>query len=292
MMEELKYYFNDIKDIFTNEYGNLNLLGKLIKIAIVFIIIKIVLNLVSKIINKTLENKRVINTQINDKRAQTLAKLASNSVKYVLFFIGILIALDEFGINTASIIATAGVGGIAIGFGAQSLVKDVITGFFILLEDQFSVGDYVQIGSNSGMVEELGLRVTKIRGFNGELHIIPNSSIQIVTNRNKGDMRAWVDVHVPYEEDTEKVTRALEQACLDVQTSNEDVVEGPRLLGITSLEGNFIRFSLLAYCKADTQWSVERDIRLKVVNRFNEEDIKIPHPRKVIIGGEKVDIKI
>ena len=84
----------------------------------------------------------------------------------------------------------------------------------------------------------------------------------------------------------------MEQACLDVQTSNEDVVEGPRLLGITSLEGNFIRFSLLAYCKADTQWSVERDIRLKVVNRFNEEDIKIPHPRKVIIGGEKVDIKI
>ena len=286
-MKSIKYYLNYVKDLFIKENGDLNLLGKLIKICILFIIIKIIICLIQKFIKKTLEHQRKENIEVNDKRALTLGILLNNTVKYILYFIGILITLDEFGINTASIIATAGVGGIAIGFGAQSIVKDVITGFFILLEDQFSVGDYVQIGSNSGIVEELGLRVTKVKGFNGELHIIPNSSIQIVTNSNKGNMRAWVNVLVPFEEDIEKATKALEEACLYIQTNNESVVDGPSLLGITELEGSFIRFSIVAYCKADTQWSVERDIRKIVVDKFNEENISIPYPRKVIVGGNE-----
>ena len=286
-MKSINYYLNYVKDLFIKENGDLSLLGKLIKICILFIIIKIIICFIQRFIKKTLEHQRKENIEVNDKRALTLGILLNNTVKYILYFIGILITLDEFGINTASIIATAGVGGIAIGFGAQSIVKDVITGFFILLEDQFSVGDYVQIGSNSGIVEELGLRVTKVKGFNGELHIIPNSSIQIVTNRNKGDMRAWVNVLVPFEEDIEKATKALEEACLYIQTNNESVVDGPSLLGITELEGSFIRFSIVAYCKADTQWSVERDIRKIVVDKFNEENISIPYPRKVIVGGNE-----
>ncbi|MDD2447348.1 MAG: mechanosensitive ion channel family protein [Tissierellia bacterium] len=286
-MKSINYYLNYVKDLFIKENGDLSLLGKLIKICILFIIIKIIICFIQRFIKKTLEHQRKENIEVNDKRALTLGILLNNTVKYILYFIGILITLDEFGINTASIIATAGVGGIAIGFGAQSIVKDVITGFFILLEDQFSVGDYVQIGSNSGIVEELGLRVTKVKGFNGELHIIPNSSIQIVTNSNKGNMRAWVNVLVPFEEDIEKATKALEEACLYIQTNNESVVDGPSLLGITELEGSFIRFSIVAYCKADTQWSVERDIRKIVVDKFNEENISIPYPRKVIVGGNE-----
>ena len=286
-MKSINYYLNYVKDLFIKENGDLSLLGKLIKICILFIIIKIIICFIQRFIKKTLEHQRKENIEVNDKRALTLGILLNNTVKYILYFIGILISLDEFGINTASIIATAGVGGIAIGFGAQSIVKDVITGFFILLEDQFSVGDYVQIGSNSGIVEELGLRVTKVKGFNGELHIIPNSSIQIVTNSNKGNMRAWVNVLVPFEEDIEKATKALEEACLYIQTNNETVVDGPSLLGITELEGSFIRFSIVAYCKADTQWSVERDIRKIVVDKFNEENISIPYPRKVIVGGNE-----
>lgn len=286
-MKSINYYLNYVKDLFIKENGDLSLLGKLIKICILFIIIKIIICFIQRFIKKTLEHQRKENIEVNDKRALTLGILLNNTVKYILYFIGILITLDEFGINTASIIATAGVGGIAIGFGAQSIVKDVITGFFILLEDQFSVGDYVQIGSNSGIVEELGLRVTKVKGFNGELHIIPNSSIQIVTNSNKGNMRAWVNVLVPFEEDIEKATKALEEACLYIQKNNESVVDGPSLLGITELEGSFIRFSIVAYCKADTQWSVERDIRKIVVDKFNEENISIPYPRKVIVGGNE-----
>mgnify|MGYP000925120134 FL=1 len=100
-------------------------------------------------------------------------------------------------------------------------------------------------------------------------------------------MRAWVNVLVPFEEDIEKATKALEEACLYIQTNNESVVDGPSLLGITELEGSFIRFSIVAYCKADTQWSVERDIRKIVVDKFNEENISIPYPRKVIVGGNE-----
>lgn len=276
-----------VRSFFTNEYGDLNLLGKILKIAIVFIIIKISIKFISRFIKKTLDSRRISNVQINDKRAQTLGRLADNTVKYVLYFIVILIALDEFGINTASIIATAGIGGIAIGFGAQSLVKDIITGFFILLEDQFSVGDYVKIGSDEGIVEELGLRITKIRDFNGQLHIIPNSSIQVVTNRNKGSMRVWVDIHVPFDEDMNKINNILEKVCTDIKSTNEDIVDGPSILGITSLGESHVRFTIIAHAKADTQWSVERAIRKRVVEKFDEENIKIPYPRKVIVGGEQ-----
>lgn len=276
-----------VGSFFINDYGDLNLLGKIFKIAIVFIITKIVIKFISRFIKKTLDSKRMSNVQINDKRAQTLGRLADNTVKYILYFIVILIALEEFGIKTASIIATAGIGGIAIGFGAQSLVKDIITGFFILLEDQFSVGDYVKIGSDEGIVEELGLRITQVRDFNGQLHIIPNSSIQVVTNRNKGSMRAWVDIHVPFDEDMNKVNNVLEKVCTDIKSTNEDIVDGPSILGITSLGESHVRFTIIAHAKAGTQWSVERAIRKRVVEKFDEENIKIPYPRKVIVGGEQ-----
>ncbi len=123
-----------------------------------------------------------------------------------------------FNISTTSLLATAGIGGLAIGFGAQSLVKDIITGFFILLEDQYSVGgDYIQTGSYDGVVEELGLRVTKLRAFSGELHIIPNSNIQIVTNKTRGAMRALVKVSIAYEEDIDKAIKVLQQTCDEIK---------------------------------------------------------------------------
>lgn len=174
--------------------------------------------------------------------------------------------LDMFNIDTSSILATAGIGGLAIGFGAQSLVKDIITGFFILFEDQFSVGgDYVKIGEYEGIVEELGVRVTKIRAFSGgELHIIPNSNIQTVTNRARGgNMRALVVVTVAYEEDIEKVSRVLNEVCNEIRKSNESIVEGPNLIGLSNLGEYGMDFTIVARTKSMEQWGVEREIRKK-----------------------------
>ena len=190
--------------------------------------------------------------------------------------------LDMFDINTASILATAGIGGLAIGFGAQSLVKDIITGFFILFEDQFSVGDYVKIGEYEGIVEELGVRVTKIRAFSGELHIIPNSNIEIVTNRARGNMRALVVITVAYEENMEKVSRVLNEVCNEVKKDNENIVEGPNLIGLSNLGEYGMDFTIIAKTIPMEQWGVEREIRKKVKESFDRENIEIPYPKMVI----------
>ncbi len=268
--------------IFKAENGNLNILGKLTKIIFIFIIIKVLTKIVYVIIDKAVKRKRNNIFYKDERKINTLVAVLKNIIKYVFYFIGLVMVLDMFDINTASILATAGIGGLAIGFGAQSLVKDIITGFFILFEDQFSVGDYVKIGEYEGIVEELGVRVTKIRAFSGELHIIPNSNIEIVTNRARGNMRALVVITVAYEENMEKVSRVLNEVCNEVKKDNENIVEGPNLIGLSNLGEYGMDFTIIAKTIPMEQWGVEREIRKKVKESFDRENIEIPYPKMVI----------
>ena len=271
-----------INIFFKNENGNLNFLGKLIKIIIIFAIIKLLTKIVYIIIDKAIKRKRSNLFHRDEKKINTLVAVLKNIIKYVFYFIGLVMVLDMFDINTSSILATAGIGGLAIGFGAQSLVKDIITGFFILFEDQFSVGDYVKIGEYEGIVEELGVRVTKIRAFSGELHIIPNSNIETVTNRARGNMRALVEVTVAYEENMEKVSKVLNEVCKEIKENNSNIVEGPNLIGLSNLGEYGMDFTIIARTKPMEQWGVEREIRKKVKEALDKENIEIPYPKKVI----------
>ena len=135
--------------------------------------------------------------------------ILNSAVRYLLYFVGAMTILERLGVPTGSIIATAGIGGLAIGFGAQNLVRDVITGFFILMENQYAVGDFVQIGDVSGIVEEMGIRVTKLRDRGGALHIIPNGLIQQVTNNMGPAMRVLFNVLVSYDADVDRVLAIL-----------------------------------------------------------------------------------
>src|SRR5690606_22591446 len=162
------------------------------------------------------------------------------------------------------------------GIGAQSLVKDIITGFFILFEDQFSVGDYVKIGEYEGIVEELGVRVTKIRDFSGELHIIPNNNIGTVTNRARGAMRALVKVNVAYEEDINRVINVLNEVCKDIRKAHDNIVDGPNILGISDLGEYGIELTIVAKTNPMEQWGIEREIRKRVKEAFDRENIEIP----------------
>ena len=274
-------------NFFKAEDGSINLLGKAATILVIFAAIFIVTRVINHLVDKTLSNKRVTKLQINDRRMNTLSEILKKVVKYVLVFIGIAVSLDLFNINTTSIIATAGIGGLAIGFGAQSLVKDVITGFFILLEDQYAVGDYVKIGGLEGIVEELGVRVTKLRDFTGELHIIPNSNIQIVTNRTRGAMRALVKISIAYEEDIERAIKVLEKVSEDLAKSNENIVEGPTVLGVTDFGGSDVVLTVVAKTKPMEQWAVERAMRKAIKEAFNREDIEIPYSKIVVVDGGK-----
>ncbi|MBW4828370.1 MAG: mechanosensitive ion channel family protein [Clostridiaceae bacterium] len=272
-----------LKGIFINRNEDLTILGKLVKIVIIFLLVRIAIRVLNALINKAMERRSKLRFGMDDRKANTLAAILKNLGKYVFYFIGLVPALELFGIKTTSILATAGIGGLAIGFGAQSLVKDVITGFFILFEDQFSVGDYIKVDGYEGIVEEMGLRVTKIRGFSGELYIIPNSNIQIVTNSTKGAMRALVEVSISYEEDIDKAIKVLEDISKKLKYREDSIVEGPTVLGISKLGEYEIGLTIVAKTKPMEQWRIERLLRKEIKEAFDSKNIEIPYPKRVII---------
>lgn len=267
-----------------NDDGSYNMYGKLLKILAIIIIARISTMVVNVLIDRAILKSDSKRMGISEQRANTLAEISKNIMKYLIYFIGIMAVLDMF-INTNSILATAGIGGLAIGFGAQSLVKDVITGFFILLEDQYALGDHVQIEGYEGIIEELGVRVTKIRSFDGELHIIPNGNIQIVTNKNRGDMRALVEISVAYEEDIENVMRVLEGVCKKV-AKNENITSGPVILGVNNLANSGVIIGVSAFSKPLGQWDVQRLLRREIKEALQRENIEIPYNKIEIVGGE------
>jgi small conductance mechanosensitive channel len=195
--------------------------------------------------------------------------------------------LEILGVNISSLIAAAGVGGLAIGFGAQSLVKDVITGFFILFEDQFHVGDYIETGGKSGIVEEMALRVTKMRDFNGDLHIVPNGSIDKVTNKCRGNMRALVEIGIAYEENIDNAIRVMDEVCKEVAHENDKIIEGPTVLGVTRLGEYDVIISVMAKTQPMEQWAVERELRKRIKERLDDRGIEIPYPRRMVIQSRE-----
>lgn len=275
-----------IHDFFTTEYGELNIFGKAIKVIILLIVVKIVLRILNALIDRTIA-KRVKTMSIKEERKiKTLMAVFRNILKYILYFIAIVIILDIFGVNTSSILATAGIGGLAISFGAQSLVKDIITGFFILFEDQYSVGDYVTIGDYTGIVEEVGVRVTKLKDFSGELHIIPNGQITVVTNMGRGPMSSSVVVRIAYEEDIDKAIKVIEEVLDKIKKANDSIIEGPSVLGVTSLGDSGVDITIVAKTKPMEQWALERQIRKAVKEAFDEEGIEIPYSKIVVYNGK------
>ena len=287
-INEVRIFLRDTVDfLLRDEGGELNLLGKLFTIILIFVVIRLISAVFNKLIDRTIKLESMSKLQITDSRRDTLTAILKRIVKYTLYFMGIVISLELFSINTTSIIATAGIGGLAIGFGAQSLVKDIITGFFILLEDQYTIGDYIQINDKDGVVEELGLRVTKVRDFSGELHIIPNSSINIVTNRTRGAMRALVKMTIAYEEDIDNALRVMESVSNEIASSNKNIVEGPTVLGISEMANSGVVITAVAKTLPMEQWSVERMMRKTYKQAFDKEGIEIPYSKLVIYGGDE-----
>ncbi|ADH61931.1 MscS Mechanosensitive ion channel [Thermoanaerobacter mathranii subsp. mathranii str. A3] len=220
--------------------------------------------------------------QLPERKIGTLMSLTKNILRYVIYFIAAASILKIFNIDMTSILAVAGIGSLAIGFGAQNLVKDVISGFFVIFEDQFGVGDYITINNFSGLVEEVGLRTSKIRDFSGDLHIIPNGEIKTVTNHTRGSMRALVNVGVPYEEDVDKITNVLKQICEDIKKSRNDIIDGPTVLGITDFQDSQVLITIVAKTEPMKQWEVEREIRYRIKKVFDQEKIAFPYPHREI----------
>lgn len=231
---------------------------------------------------------RAQNPYFDERRILTLKTLSKSIVRYATYFmVGFTIIgqlADLTGTDLKGFLAGAGILGVALGFGAQSLVKDVITGFFILLENQYAVGEYITTGTFSGFVEEVQLRVTKLRDWGGEYHIIPNGQITAVTNFSRGSMRAMVEVGIAYEEDIDKAVAVMNKVAGDVGRDFQDlIVEGPEVLGVVALGPSEVVIRTIAKTKPMEQWKVERELRKRYKEAFDREGIEIPYPRRVIL---------
>jgi len=215
--------------------------------------------------------------KFDERRARTLGGLVQSIVRYMIYFVAIIMVLQEFKIDTTSLVAGAGIVGLALGVGAQSLIKDFITGFFIVLENQFAVGDYIVTGDMGGTVEEIGLRVTKLRDFNGILHIIPHGAIIRVSNYTRGHMQATVNVPIAYGEDIGKVLSLLEEACNHVGKDMVEVLEGPKVVGVVEWHSQELIVRLVAKTVALEQVAVETALRHQIKVLFDQANITPPN---------------
>ncbi len=259
--------------------------GVILKTIINLIATRVVLKLSNFFVEKFFKTPSLkgFNYNPNPKRVQTLKYLTLSIVRYTVYFFAGTMILESFGFPISSILAGAGVVGLAIGFGAQNLVHDVITGFFILFENQFSVGDHVQIGEIEGIVEEIGLRILKIKSFAGQIHVIPNGKISIVTNfQATSSIRIMFDVGVAYEEDVDHVIAVLERVCEEFYRENDKIVEAPKVLGVQSLDDYAVSIRIISYVVPMEQWGVERELKRKIKKVFDKEGIEIPYPKQVL----------
>ncbi|MHB8171675.1 MAG: mechanosensitive ion channel family protein [Thermincolia bacterium] len=269
-----KFILEKVSDYLANAVTVIVQLGAIILLAI--IIHKVGNILLDKMLRPGVGSKYYF----DEKRAVTLNSLAKSTLRYgMYFFVGIAILETLFPKATGPVLASAGVVGLAVGFGAQNLVRDVITGFFILLENQFAVGEYITTAGLSGVVEEMGLRVTKLRDFGGELHIIPNGQVQQVTNFNRGSMRALVDVGVAYEEDLDRVVAALNQVVEEVKANLVEIIhEGPEVLGVVNFGPSEVVIRIIAKTQPMEQWRVERELRKQIKEVFAREGTRFRIP--------------
>ena len=237
-----------------------------------------------KVVQKCIKRSFAVSTRIVSKKSATATTVCSSITKYIIYFFILCCVLSIWGINPASLLAIGGFASVAVGLGAQAIISDILSGVFILIEDQFSVGDMISIGAFSGVVESIGVRTTRIRSADGDVYIIPNGEIKIVTNMSKGFNRAIVDIGISYNESIDRAIDLLDKELSKVYS--EGVVTGliakPRVLGVEGLEESAVVLRIKADCEVGENWNVERQLRRLIKNTFDREGVEIPYPQQVV----------
>ncbi|MCM3702577.1 mechanosensitive ion channel family protein [Paenibacillus macerans] len=232
-----------------------------LKILLIFILTRLFVKVIYRLIDRSLERREKNRLQMNPRRLVTVGELMKNITSITANFILLMLVLGEIGFELGPLLAGAGVLGLAIGFGAQALVKDVISGFFIILEDQFAVGDVIQTGTYKGTVEMIGLRSTRLVSWTGEVHIIPNGSIINVTNYSIGNALAVVDLSFSQTRRLEESIELLKAAMEKLKGSHPGVSQAPNVLGIQSMSSSEYVIRIAAECSPSKRTEVERLIQ-------------------------------
>lgn len=226
-----------------------------------------------------------------DQRVDTLSHVFTRSGTAVLVLIGLLTALPEVGVNVGALIAGFGIAGIAIGFGAQSMVKNFLAGIFILTDNQYARGDVIQIAGVSGIVEDVGLRRTVLRDLDGAVHWIPNGDIVVATNYTEDYSRVNMNVGVSYSEDLDHVISVINRVGEELAADEEwgqHILTPPAVLRVDGFGDSSIDIKILGDTKPTQQWAIMGELRRRLKKAFDEEGIEIPYPHQVqVTAGAK-----
>lgn len=261
-----------------------------LKIVVVLIAMVVLIKLAGIFSRKAFDvvQKRQSNTEFQ-KRTGTLSSIVRHVMNVVILVISILVIMGELGIEIGPILAAAGVLGLAIGFGAQSLVKDVISGFFILLEDQIRVGDVVVVAGKAGLVEKLNLRLTTLRDLEGKVHYVPNGQIDVVTNMTKEFSCYVFDIGVAYKENIDEVIGYINEVGAALRNDPElknDILEDLEVFGLDKFADSALVVKARIKTKPIRQWAIAREFNRRLKIKFDEKNIEIPFPHITMYMGE------
>jgi len=225
-----------------------------------------------------------------EQRAKTMGSLLKSIITGVIFAMVTIMSLSELGLDVAPLIASAGIIGLALGFGAQSLVKDFLSGIFMILEDQYGVGDVIDAGEATGTVEAVTLRVTRLRDINGTVWYVRNGEVLRIGNMSQNWAQTVLDIQVGYGEDLHRVRQVLAEVAHGVWDDEDfqgKILEEPEVWGIQSLDADGVTVRLVLKTAPLEQWGVAREMRERIKARFDHEGIEIPFPQRVIWNREK-----
>jgi small-conductance mechanosensitive channel len=268
-------------DIFQNFLDNW--LNIVIVIAVLLAVIIVVI-IVARRIRRLVERRISDDKQIIKKRTFTFIGAVSNLIIIISVVAALLVIADQVGISVTPLLAGAGVASIVIGFGAQSLIKDLINGIFILLEQWYQVNDIITIGDTTGTVERFNLRTTVIRDLEGTLHFVPNGEISKLSNRTHTWSRALIQIGVHYKENIDKVIKVLEEVfdeLISDKKYKKSILERPEILGeggVSELSDSAVVFTIICKVKPGQQWTIARQLRKRIKESFDMEGIEIPYP--------------
>jgi small-conductance mechanosensitive channel len=242
---------------------------------------------------EALEERGAIALERREQRAQTMGSVLKSITTGVVFTIVAFMVVDQFGYNIAPLIASAGIIGVALGFGAQSLVRDFLSGMFMILEDQYGVGDVINLDADvTGTVEAVGLRVTRLRDVNGTVWYMPNGAITRVGNMSQNWARTVLDINVAYTEDLDRVRAVLGEIAHQLWEDPEHrakILEEPEVWGVERLDPDRVVVRVVLKTAPLQQWEVARTMRELVVERFEELGIEIPLPQQVVWNKDGAD---
>ena len=260
-----------------------------LQIVVVIIAMTIATRVIHMGINRTIGRVAKGSDPERAKRTETLKSTIKSLVNIVLFSIAMVIILGQLGIAIGPILAAAGVLGLAVGFGAQSLVRDVINGFFILLDDQIRVGDVVQIAGTGGLVEKVTLRLVVLRDLAGNVHFVRNGSIDVVTNMTKDYSRYVFDIGVAYREDVDEVIsviRSVDEELRGDPAFGESILEPIEILGLDEFADSAIIIKARTKTRPIKQWEIGREFNRRLKRAFDQRGIEIPFPHVTLYMGQ------